>query len=57
MIVLPLFVIELVQYLRNDQDVLLRLPRPVQAGFAVVLFMCIAILGNSYGRQFIYFQF
>jgi len=53
----PLFALELAQYLSGDLQLLARLPRPVQAGLVMAATLVIVILGASYGRRFIYFQF
>ncbi len=52
-----LALIELIQALKNDVEVTLRWPRPLQAALAVVLLLSILILGSSHGREFIYLGF
>ena len=57
LIAIPLLT-QIVMYLRGDDlDLLWKLPWPVQGVLAVVLFTAIAVLGSTYGQQFIYFQF
>ncbi|MCB9779288.1 MAG: MBOAT family protein [Alphaproteobacteria bacterium] len=57
LVTVPLL-IELAMHLRGDDlDLLVRLPRPVQAVFSVAMIAAVLVLGASYGRQFIYFQF
>jgi len=51
-------VIEWVQHRRGDDlDLLMKLPRPVQAVLYAFFLSCILVLGATYGQQFIYFQF
>ncbi|MEC7240508.1 MAG: MBOAT family protein [Myxococcota bacterium] len=52
------FLLEIAQYRRGDDlDLVLRWPRPVQAVCIVACALSIAVLGSTYGQEFIYFQF
>jgi alginate O-acetyltransferase complex protein AlgI len=51
-------VIEWWQHRRGDDlDLLMKLPRPVQAVLYAFFLFSILVLGATYGQQFIYFQF
>ncbi len=52
-----LAVVEVIQALRDDLEVTLRWPRPLQAVLSALLLLSILILGSTHGRDFIYFQF
>ncbi len=56
-IITPLLLVEGVQYVRDDPDWLLRIPRPIQAVLCAALFLATVFLGSSFDVQFIYFQF
>ncbi|MCB9762432.1 MAG: MBOAT family protein [Alphaproteobacteria bacterium] len=50
--------VELAQFLRGDDlDLLMRLPRGLQAALYVAMVYAIVVLGASAGQRFIYFQF
>ncbi len=55
--VLPLMIVDFMQYRSDDQLVVLRWPVPVRAAVYVVLFYSLTIFGVNYGQDFIYFQF
>jgi D-alanyl-lipoteichoic acid acyltransferase DltB (MBOAT superfamily) len=55
--VLPLFAVQLAQYLRDDLDLMRKLPLPLRTLFYVVVWYYIVIFGVTDAREFIYFQF
>ncbi len=55
--VLPLLMVQLVQYLADDLDVIARTPWYVRSGFYTACFYAIVLGGNFGGQQFIYFAF
>ena len=57
LLVLPVWIFELVQHLGDESGVNIRWPAVVQALAAALILLSIVVLGASYGRQFIYFQF
>ncbi len=57
LVVSPLLVAEIFQYKMGDLELARRIPRPLQGALAVAGLLAIAILGASFGREFIYFQF
>ncbi len=56
-VVVPLLVIQLFQYLADDLDVVARTPWYVRSAFYTAGFYAIVLGGNFGGQQFIYFQF
>jgi D-alanyl-lipoteichoic acid acyltransferase DltB (MBOAT superfamily) len=56
-LVLPLVVIETIQYLARDTNFVLRLPWPARSAFYTATLYAIVFLGNFGAQQFIYFQF
>jgi D-alanyl-lipoteichoic acid acyltransferase DltB (MBOAT superfamily) len=56
-VVLPLLVIQVIQYLADDLDVIARTPWYVRSVFYTACFYAIVLGANFGGRQFIYFQF
>ena len=57
LVAIPLL-LEIAQHRRGDDlDLVLRWPRPVQAVCIVACVLSIAVLGSTYGQEFIYFQF
>jgi alginate O-acetyltransferase complex protein AlgI len=56
-IVIPLLIVELIQYLADDLDVIARTPWYVRSTFYTASFYAIVLVGNFGGQQFIYFQF
>ena len=57
LLALPVWLFEWFQHLDEESGMKIRWPAAVQAVVAGVLFVSIVVLGASYGRQFIYFQF
>jgi alginate O-acetyltransferase complex protein AlgI len=55
--VVPLWLVQLVQYLSNDLDVVARAPWYVRSAFYTACFYAIVLGGEFGGEQFIYFQF
>ena len=55
--IIPLCLVQLVQYLADDLDVIARTPWYVRSGFYTACFYAIVLGGNFGGQQFIYFQF
>ena len=56
-LVLPLALYQLVQFVRRDDEVLLRWWGPVRTLVYVILFYVMVLLGEDHGASFIYFQF
>lgn len=56
-VVVPLLIVQLIQYLSNDLDIIARTPWYVRSGFYTACFYAIVLGGNFGGQQFIYFQF
>ncbi len=56
-VVVPLLVIELIQYLADDLDVIARTSWYVRSVFYTACFYAIVLGANFGGQQFIYFQF
>ena len=56
-VVVPLLVIELIQYLADDLDVIARTSWYVRSAFYTACFYAIVLGANFGGQQFIYFQF
>lgn len=57
LLIAPLFLLELWMYRTGDTNVVLRLPRLVQAIGVVVAMAALLVLGSSHATPFIYFQF
>jgi D-alanyl-lipoteichoic acid acyltransferase DltB (MBOAT superfamily) len=55
--IVPLFLVQLIQYLAHDLDVVARTPWYLRSGFYTACFYAIVLGGNFGGQQFIYFQF
>ncbi len=55
--IIPLVIIELVQYLSKDLEVILRTPWYVRSAFYTACFYAFILFGQFEGGQFIYFQF
>jgi D-alanyl-lipoteichoic acid acyltransferase DltB (MBOAT superfamily) len=56
-VVIPLLIIQLIQYLADDLDVIARTPWYVRSVFYTACFYAIVLGANFGGQQFIYFQF
>ena len=56
-LVIPLLLVQVVQYLSKDLDVILRTPWYVRSVFYTALFYAFVLGGEFGGSQFIYFQF
>jgi D-alanyl-lipoteichoic acid acyltransferase DltB (MBOAT superfamily) len=56
-VVIPLLVVQWVQYLADDLDVIARTPWYVRSAFYTACFYGIVLGANFGGQQFIYFQF
>ncbi len=54
---LPLVLVQLAQYLRNDLDIVLRLPAPVRGAWYAVMLYGLLLFGEGFDKPFIYFQF
>ncbi len=57
LLVLPLLAVQLVQYQRQDLEVVLRFPWYARSVFYTLCFYAIVLGGEFGGQQFIYFQF
>lgn len=55
--ILPLLLVQIVQYLSKDLDVIFRTPWYVRSVFYTACFYAFVLAGNFGGGQFIYFQF
>ena len=55
--ILPLVLIEIVQYFGDDHEIVLRAPWYVRSAFYTACFYAFVLAGNFGGGQFIYFQF
>jgi alginate O-acetyltransferase complex protein AlgI len=56
-IILPLFLVQLAQYLSKDLNIVARTPWYVRSVFYTICFYAFVLGGNFGGSQFIYFQF
>jgi D-alanyl-lipoteichoic acid acyltransferase DltB (MBOAT superfamily) len=56
-VVVPLLIVQLIQYLADDLDVIGRTPWYVRSVFYTACFYAIVLGANFGGQQFIYFQF
>jgi D-alanyl-lipoteichoic acid acyltransferase DltB (MBOAT superfamily) len=56
-VVIPLLIVQLIQYLADDLDVIYRTPWYVRSVFYTACFYAIVLGANFGGQQFIYFQF
>ncbi len=56
-VVIPLLIVQVIQYLADDLDVIARTPWFVRSVFYTAGFYAIVLGGNFGGQQFIYFQF
>jgi D-alanyl-lipoteichoic acid acyltransferase DltB (MBOAT superfamily) len=56
-VVIPLLIVQLIQYLADDLDVIARTPWYVRSVFYTACFYAIVLGANFGGQQFIYFQF
>ena len=57
LVVLPLLVVQLIQYLSKDLDIMLKTPWYVRSAFYTACFYAFILAGEFEGGQFIYFQF
>ncbi len=57
LVILPLLIVQLVQYLSKDLDVISRTPWYVRSVFYTACFYAFVLAGEFGGSQFIYFQF
>jgi len=57
LLIIPLWVVQLVQYTARDLNVIARTPWYVRSVFYTACFYAIVLAGQFGGRQFIYFQF
>ena len=55
--IIPLWLVQYVQYTSGDLDVIARTPWYVRSAFYTACFYAIVLLGQFGGQQFIYFQF
>jgi D-alanyl-lipoteichoic acid acyltransferase DltB (MBOAT superfamily) len=55
--ILPLLIVEIIQYWSRDLDIVLRTPWYVRSVFYTACFYAFVLAGNFGGSQFIYFQF
>jgi alginate O-acetyltransferase complex protein AlgI len=55
--ILPLLLIQVVQYIAKDQEVILKTPWYVRSAFYTACFYAFILAGEFGGSQFIYFQF
>ena len=56
-LIIPLWLVQLVQYTANDLNVIARTPWYIRSAFYTACFYAIVLVGQFGGRQFIYFQF
>ncbi len=56
-VVVPLLIVQLIQYLADDLDVIARTPWYFRSAFYTACFYAIVLGANFGGQQFIYFQF
>ncbi len=56
-VVVPLLIVQMVQYLSKDLDVILKTPWYVRSAFYTACFYAFVLGGEFGGSQFIYFQF
>ena len=56
-LIIPLLVVQLIQYLTKDLDIVLKTPWYVRSVFYTICFYAFVIGGNFGGGQFLYFQF
>ncbi|MFO0910740.1 MAG: MBOAT family protein [Isosphaeraceae bacterium] len=57
LLILPLLIVQLAQYLTRDLDIVLKTPWYVRSAFYTACFYAFVIAGQFDGGQFIYFQF
>ncbi len=57
LLIIPLWLVQLVQYTAGDLNVIARTPWYVRSVFYTLCFYAIVLVGQFGGRQFIYFQF
>jgi D-alanyl-lipoteichoic acid acyltransferase DltB (MBOAT superfamily) len=57
LLILPLLLVQIVQYLSKDLDIVLRTPWYVRSVFYTACFYAFVLAGEFGGGQFIYFQF
>jgi D-alanyl-lipoteichoic acid acyltransferase DltB (MBOAT superfamily) len=57
LLIIPLWIVQLVQYSANDLNVIARTPWYVRSAFYTACFYAIVLAGQFGGQQFIYFQF
>ena len=57
MLIIPLWLVQLVQYAADDLDVIARTPWYVRSVFYTACFYAFVLGGQFGGSQFIYFQF
>ena len=55
--IVPLLLVQVVQYLSKDLDIILRTPWYVRSVFYTACFYAFILAGEFGGGQFIYFQF
>jgi alginate O-acetyltransferase complex protein AlgI len=56
-VIIPLLLVQFVQYVADDLDVIGRTPWYVRSAFYTTCFYAIVLGGQFGGQQFIYFQF
>ena len=57
LLIIPFWIVQLVQYTARDLNVIARTPWYVRTAFYTACFYAIVLAGQFGGRQFIYFQF
>ena len=57
LVILPLLLVQVVQYLSRDLDIILRTPWYVRSVFYTICFYAVVLAADFGGGQFIYFQF
>jgi len=57
LLILPLLIVQILQYLSKDLDIVLRTPWYVRSVFYTLCFYAFILAGQFEGGQFIYFQF
>lgn len=57
LVIIPLLMVQIVQYMTRDLDIILKTPWYVRSVFYTACFYAFILAGNFGGSQFIYFQF
>ena len=57
LLIIPFWLVQLVQYTARDLNVIARTPWYVRSVFYTACFYAIVLVGQFGGRQFIYYQF